>query len=393
MTMFPKIELTDTHLSILEHADRFARQQLHPLQERMDADEWWPDNLMKKIGGAGFLGITAPAEYGGTGLDFFASALVAQAFGKWNPAVCLSWGAHENLCIKSILGNGNDEQKAKYLPGLIDGSKVGAMCLTEPGAGSDAPGGMKTKARRDGDAYILNGTKTFITNGPIADVLLVYAKTAPDRGPNGISAFIVEKGFPGFLVARKMVKMGCRGSQTGELVFEDCQVPVTNLLGEENRGAAIVMSGLDLQRTFFSLLGVGMAERALELCIDHARTRLQFGKPIAEFQLIQAKLANMYTGLEAMRSLAYRVVAIANDLEQVGGSRGELHRLAAAGILFGAESCMRILDDAVQIHGGSGLIWEMEINRLYRAGKLLQIGAGTDELRRLIISGELLRAR
>lgn len=392
MDAFPKIEITADQRQIFEQADRFAREQLHPLQERMDNEEWWPDDLMKKIAGVGLTGITAPEKWGGADLDLFTSSLVAQAFGKWNPAVALSWGASENLCMNNILRNASEELKARYLPGLIDASLMGALALTEPGAGSDALSGMRTTARREGDHYILNGTKIFITNGPIADVILVYAKTTPEQGAKGISAFVVEKGFPGFSVAQKLVKMGWRGSQTGELVFNDCRVPAANLVGMENAGVSIVMSGLNLERAYFATIAVGMAERALDLSLDYARTRRQFGKAIGEFQMIQAKLADMYVGLESMRSFVYRAVAAANDLETGGGGRGEIHKLTAAALLHAGKTCMQILDDAVQIHGGSGLMWEMEINRLYRAGKLLEIGGGTNEVRRIIISGELLKA-
>ena len=392
MDAFPKIEITTDQRQIFEQADRFAREQLHPLQERMDNEEWWPPDLMKKIAGVGLTGITAPEKWGGAALDLFTSALVAQAFGKWNPAVALSWGASENLCMNNILRNASEELKARYLPGLIDASLMGALALTEPGAGSDALSGMRTTARRDGDHYILNGTKIFITNGPIADVILVYAKTAPEFGAKGISAFVVEKGFPGFSVAQKMVKMGWRGSQTGELVFNDCRVPAGNLVGAENAGVSIVMSGLNLERAYFATIAIGMAERALDLSLDYARSRRQFGKAIGEFQMIQAKLADMYVGLESMRSFVYRAVAAANDLETGGGGRGEIHKLTAAALLHAGKTCVQILDEAVQIHGGSGLMWEMEVNRLYRAGKLLEIGGGTNEVRRIIISGELLKA-
>ncbi len=392
MDAFPKIEINTDQRQIFEQADRFAREQLHPLQERMDNEEWWPPDLMKKIAGVGLTGITAPEKWGGADLDLFTSALVAQAFGKWNPAVALSWGASENLCMNNILRNANEELKARYLPGLIDASLMGALALTEPGAGSDALSGMRTTARREGDHYILNGTKIFITNGPIADVILVYAKTAPELGAKGISAFVVEKGFPGFSVAQKMVKMGWRGSQTGELVFNDCRVPAGNLVGAENAGVSIVMSGLNLERAYFATIAVGMAERALDLSLDYARSRRQFGKTIGEFQIVQAKLADMYVGLESMRSFVYRAVAAANDLETGGGGRGEIHKLTAAALLHAGKTCVQILDEAVQIHGGSGLMWEMEVNRLYRAGKLLEIGGGTNEVRRIIISGELLKA-
>jgi isovaleryl-CoA dehydrogenase len=377
--------------AVLEQADRFARERLHPLQARMDEEEWWPEGVMAECAEYGFLGLTAPARFGGAEMDMFSAMLVGQAFAKWNPAFALSWGAHENLCLNNILRNGTAAQLEKWLPGLCSGERIGALGLTEPGAGSDALEGMRTSARRDGDEWVLDGRKLYITNGPIADVLLVYAKTDPAAGAQGISAFIVERESPGFAVAQKLTKMGFRGSPTAELVFDGCRVPAENLLHVENEGVAVVMSGLDLERALIAPICVGMAERALELSIDYARERKQFGRPIASFQMIQAKLADMYTALESMRLLAYATVARCNDLERGGGGRGDIHKLTAASALHAATHCMRVLDDAVQIHGGYGYMWETEVNRLYRAGKLLEIGAGTNEVRRMIIAEELLR--
>jgi isovaleryl-CoA dehydrogenase len=250
---------------------------------------------------------------------------------------------------------------------------------------------MRTTAQLRGDHYVLNGTKIYITNGPVADVLLVYAKTEPERGAQGISAFIVEKDFPGFRVAQKLVKMGFRGSQTGELVFEDCKVPLRNRVGDENRGVRIVMSGLDLERAMVSPVCLGIAERALELSIEYARTRKQFGRPIADFQMIRSKIADMYVWVESMRLFTYQALRAANELEIGGGGRGEIHKITAASVMFAADTMNRVLNEAVQIHGGSGYIWESEVNRLYRSIKLLEIGAGTTEVRKIIISDELLR--
>jgi len=378
--------------AVLDAADKFARKVLAPLSGRMDNEEWWPPEAFSQIGAAGFMGATVPTEYGGAGMDLFSSGLVCQAFARWNPALALSWAAHDNLCVNNIFRNASEAQRRRYLPGLCNGSQIGALGLTEPGAGSDALGGMRTTARRDGDHYVLNGTKIYITNGPVADVLLVYAKSAPERGAKGISAFIVEKGFPGFRVAQKLVKMGFRGSQTGELVFEDCRVPITNLVGPENDGVKIVMSGLDLERALVASLCVGIAERALELSVGYAGTRQQFGKPIGSFQMVQSLLAEMYTETEAMKSLVWRTLADVNDLEIGGGGRGQAHKLTAASILFAGEACNRVLNKAVQVHGGSGYIWESEINRLFRCTKILEIGAGTSEVRKLIIAEELLRS-
>ncbi len=385
-------ELTEDQSQTLGLADEFARKELAPLAKKMDDDEWWPEGLFRRLGAAGYLGLTIPESEGGPGLDLFSSALVGQGFARWNQAVALSWLAHENLCVNNVQRNASPEQKKRYLPGLADGTLVGALGLTEPGAGSDALGGMRTTARRDGDHYVLNGRKLFITNGSIADVLLVYAKTSPELGPRGISAFLVENSSPGFSVAQKLIKMGFRGSPTAELLFDDCRVPVANRVGEENTGVAVVMSGLDLERAVGATLSIGVAERCLQLALDYARQRRQFGRPIGEFQIIQAKLADMYTAIESMKLLAYKALATVNELAIGGGGRGGVHQLTAASILYCAEATSRVAADAVQIHGGSGYMWEMEVNRLYRACKLMEIGAGTSEVRRIIIAEELLRS-
>jgi isovaleryl-CoA dehydrogenase len=357
----------------------------------MDNDEWWPPQVMPALGRMGFLGVTVEPELGGAGSDFFTSGLIAQGLARWNHAVALSYVAHENLCLNNIARNGNQSIRERYLPGLIDGSKIGALGLTEPGAGSDALGSMATTARREGDHYILNGRKLYITNGPVADYLLVYAKTDKAAGAKGISAFVIEKDFPGFQVAQKLDKMGFRGSTTAELVFDDCRVPVENLVGIENKGVAVVMSGLDLERAIVAMINLGMAERAFDLALDYAKTREQFGRKIGDFQMIQAKLADMWTTIETMKTFCYRTLAEANELEEGAGGRGDIHKLTAACILYAAEGCTRVVSDAVQIFGGAGYMRESEVNRLYRASKLLEIGAGTSEVRKLIIAGELLK--
>lgn len=376
---------------ILDNADRFARNELYALSEKMDNEEWWPEDAFPKIGDNGLFGITVPEEYGGAGLDLVAAGLVLQGLARWNHAMALAWVAHDNLCANNIYRNGNDAQRRKYLPDLCSGRKIGALGLTEPGAGSDALGSMRTTARRDGDHYVLNGSKIYITNGPVADVLLVYAKTDKDKGAKGISAFIVEKDMKGFKVAQKLKKMGYRGSQTGELLFEDCRVPAENLVGGENRGVAVVMSGLDLERAMISPLCLGIAERALELSVDYAKTRKQFGKAIGSFQMVQSMLADMYVQVETIRSFTYRVLAAAAPLEIGEGGRGDIHMLTAASVMYAAEATHKVLDLAVQVHGGTGYIWESEINRLFRSTKLMEIGAGTTEVRKMIISGELLK--
>lgn len=377
--------------AILDAADRFARKELAPLSAKMDDEEWWPPHIMRSIGDAGLIGVSVDPQYGGAGMDFFCQALVIQAFARHNASIGLSYSGHENLFINNLDRNGTPQQKAKYLPKCISGEFIGALGMTEPGAGSDAIGGMATTARRDGDSYILNGRKIFITNGPIADVMIVYAKTALDRGAHGVSAFLVEKGFPGFSVAQKLMKMGHRGSPTGELVFDNCRVPVENLLGEENRGIAIMMSGLDLERAIVGSHALGVAERALEITIEYARQRVQFGKPIASFQMVQALLADMYVGVESMRQMVYHTLARCNRLAHSDGGRGEIHKLTAATVLYCGRTLQKICDSAVQVHGGLGYIWETEVNRLYRAAKVFEIGAGTNEVRRLIIAGEMLK--
>jgi isovaleryl-CoA dehydrogenase len=387
----PGFDLSEPQRMMLDQADRFGREALFPLAERMDRDEWWPDHVMPEFGRMGFLGITVPEAFGGAGLDLFTSGLLLQGFSRWNHALALSWVAHENLCLNNIWRNGTDAQRQRYLPALCDGSAIGALGLTEPGAGSDALGSMRTTARRDGADYVLNGTKLYITNGPVADVLLVYAKTDRERGAKGISAFIVEKGYPGFRVAQKLTKMGFRGSPTGELVFDECRVPAENLVGAENAGVAVVMSGLDLERAMIAPICLGIAERALALSIEYANTREQFGRKIGSFQMVQSKLADMYVRVETMRSFTYTVLAAANALEVGAGGRGRIHAQTAASVMYASEAMNRVLDDAVQVHGGIGYIWESEINRLFRSTKLLEIGAGTTEVRKMIIAGELLR--
>ena len=389
-------DLTAEEQQILEETDRFARGELYPLAARMDRDEWWPDDLFPRLGAAGYLGTAVPEEYGGVGSTLVASGLVLQAISRWNHAVAISWVAHENLCLDSLFRNGNEEQRRRYVPGLCRGTSVGALALTEPGAGSDAIGSMRTIARRDGDRYILNGTKLYITNGPIADVFIVYARLDHDRDQQdagrrpSVGAFLVEKGCAGFSTAQKLSKMGFRGSPTGELVFDNCSVPASSLLGGESGGLAVLMGGLDIERAMIAPMCLGIAERALALSVDYAKTRRQFGQPIGSFQMVRAKLADMYVWVETMRCFTYRVLREASQVKAGGGGRGEIHKLTAASVMYAAESLNKILNEALQIHGGSGYIWESEINRLYRANKLAEIGAGTTEIRKLIISDELL---
>ena len=374
---------------VFDLADDFARRELYPLAARMDDEEWWPPEAFGKIAQVGLFGMTVPESDGGVGMDLVSAGAVVQAFGRWNHALALSYVVHDNIVLDNLYRNASPEQRRRYVPDMIAGRKVGALGLTEPGSGSDALGSMRTTARRVGDHYVLNGSKLYITNGPVADVLLVYAKTSPERGAKGISAFIVEKGFEGFKVAEKLTKRGYRGSPTAELVFEDCRVPAENLVGEEDGGVKVVMGGLDIERAMIAPLCLGVAERALELSVDYACTRRQFGQPIGAFQMVQSMIADMYVDVESMRTFAYRTLAECSRWPG-GGGRGELHKLTAASVLFAAEACHRVLDKAIQIHGGSGYIWESEINRLYRSIKLLEIGAGTTQVRKMIIAGEML---
>ena len=385
-----QFQLNAEQQAIFSHADRFARERLYPLAEKMDAEEWWPQDVFPEMGALGMLGTTVDPKYGGAGLDMLSAGLICQAIARSNHALALSWAAHDNLCANNLAQNGSEQLREKYLPGLCNGTLIGALALTEPGAGSDALGSMRTSARKEGDHYVLNGSKLYITNGPVADVILLYAKTDKDAGNRGISAFMVETGFAGFKVAQKLVKMGFRGSQTAELVLQDCRVPVENLVGEENLGVQVVMSGLDFERAMIAPIALGISERALELSIEWSKTREQFGQPLSNFQMIRSKLADMYTWVESMRSFIYQVLSECAEVPAGEAGRGRVHMQAAAAVMYAANACNLVLNEMAQIHGGSGYIWESEANRLYRANKLLEIGAGTTEVRKMIISDGLL---
>jgi isovaleryl-CoA dehydrogenase len=376
--------------SIYDMAYRYAREELFSLCERMDKEDWFPEDAYRALGEHGLLGTTVPQEYGGAGLDVLAQCFICEAMSYWNHSFSASILASENLCINNLVRNANEDQKRTYLPPFCDGSAIGALGMTEPGAGSDALGSMATTARRDGDDYVLNGRKLFITNGPVADVLLVYAKTDLERKQHGISAFIVENTFSGFKVAQKLDKMGWRGSPTGELVFDDCRVPAGNMVGEENSGHVIMMSGLDIERVIAAFYSLGLAQRALDLAVEYSTVRKQFGKAIGNFQMIQAMLADMYTDVETIRALTYQLGREIVDLESGEGGRGAVHKRSAAVLLHAGRATMRVLDGAVQIHGGMGFMNETEANRLYRSGKVMEIGAGTNQVRQMIIARELL---
>lgn len=388
-----QFHLTPDQQAVYDAAFRYAEAQLHPLFARMDDDDWYPVHLMAKLGADGYCGLTAPEDLGGAGMDLMSAGLVAEAFGYWNTNAAFIWGPHENLCLNNILRNGTEDQVARFVPDLCAGRKVGALGLTEPGAGSDALGSMALRAVRDGDDYVLTGRKMFISNGPVADVVLTYAKTAPERGAKGISAFIVDTDRPGFSVAQTLTKMGWRGCPTGELVFDGVRVPGANRLGAENAGVGVVMSGLDIERAFLGLPYIGAAQRCLDLSLDYAATRQQFGQPIGRFQMIQSMLAEMYSLIEAARLSAYRALAACDAMQKGEGGRGSIHMICAASVLQGAEMIGKVTDMAVQIHGGSGFVWETEVNRHYRNARIASLGGGTTEVRKMIIAEELFRAK
>ena len=386
--MSTPFDLTAEQAAFLERADTFAREELYPLAQRMDDEDWFPDGVYQRMGEAGFLGITVPKELGGQGLDVLHAGLVLQALGRWNHALALGYLCHESLCLNTIYRNANDEQRARVLPGLCAGTSVGALAMTEPGAGSDLLGSIALTATRDGDDFVLNGTKKFIGNGPLADIILIMARSDPG---GGLSAFILDTKTEGFEVVRNIEKMGFRGTTWGELELRDCRLPPESLVGDWNRGHRVVMRGLDIERALAAPIGLGIAERALELCVERAKERRQFGKPIGTFQLIQDKLAGIYTRTEAMRTMVYRALTAADQVAFDQGGIGEIHKLTAATVLFAGDELKWILDQALQLWGARGYAWEYEINRLYRAVKVLEIGGGTSEIRKIIIGQELMR--
>lgn len=374
--------LTDEHRLLRDTALAWARKELGPIADDIDRTDEFPPGVFRKLGDLGVLGVTVPREYGGAGADLLSGVLVIESLARVSASVALSYGAHANLCVNNIYANGTEAQRRAYLPKLCSGEHVGALALTEPDAGSDAMG-IRTTARADGDDFVLNGSKMFITNGTIADVFVLYAKTAPEKGAKGITAFIVERGFAGFSVERKLDKWGHRGSPTAELRLDDVRVPRANVLGPVDAGAGIMMRGLDSERVFLAGESIGIGAEALALAVAYARERQQFGQRIGDFQMIQGKLADMYTQVEAARALVYRTAALAES--------APVHKEAAAAILFAAEMSTRVALDAMQVHGGYGYLNELPLGRLVRDAKLLEIGAGTSEIRRLIIGRELMK--
>lgn len=359
----------------------FAEDKVAPLAAEIDRSDRFPIELWPKMGALGLHGITVDEEYGGAGMGYLAHCVAMEEVSRASASVGLSYGAHSNLCVNQIRRNGSEAQKRKYLPKLISGEHVGALAMSEPGAGSDVVS-MRLRADRKGNHWVLNGTKLWITNGHYADTLVVYAKTRPDAGARGITAFLIEKGFAGFRPAQKLDKLGMRGSPTSELVFEDCEVPEENLLGAEGEGVRVLMSGLDYERAVLAAGPLGIMQACLDLVVPYIHDRKQFGQSIGEFQLIQAKIADMYTGMNACKAYVY-AVARACD-------RGQTTRKDAAGaILYAAEKATAMALDAVQILGGNGYINEFPAGRLLRDAKLYEIGAGTSEIRRMLIGREI----
>ncbi|MCA8864792.1 MULTISPECIES: isovaleryl-CoA dehydrogenase [unclassified Halomonas] len=372
----------DDELNMLrEQVNAFAASEIAPRAAEIDRNNEFPNDLWKKFGDMGLLGITVPEEDGGSGMGYLAHCIAMEEISRASASVALSYGAHSNLCVNQIKINATAEQKAKYLPKLISGDHVGALAMSEPGAGSDVVS-MQLRAKQSGDHYILNGNKMWITNGPDADVLVVYAKTDPDAGSKGITAFIIEKGMPGFSTAQKLDKLGMRGSNTCELVFQDCAVPAENILGAEGKGVRVLMSGLDYERTVLAAGPIGIMQAAMDVVMPYIHERKQFNQSIGEFQLVQGKVADMYTTLNACRAYLYAVAGACD--------RGQTSRKDAAGvILYCAEKATQVALDSIQLLGGNGYINEYPTGRLLRDAKLYEIGAGTSEIRRMLIGREL----
>jgi isovaleryl-CoA dehydrogenase len=359
----------------------FADDKIAPRAAEIDRTNQFPRDLWPEMGALGLLGLTVEEEFGGAGMGYLEHCVAMEEISRASASVGLSYGAHSNLCVNQIRLNGTPEQKRRYLPKLISGEHVGALAMSEPGAGSDVVG-MRLRADKHGDRYVLNGSKMWITNGPIAEVLVVYGKTDPDAGPRGITAFLIEQGMKGFSTAQKLDKLGMRGSDTGELVFHDCEVPAENVVGEVGHGVNVLMSGLDYERTVLAAGPLGIMQACLDLVVPYLHERKQFGKPIGEFQLMQGKLADMYVTMNAAKAYVY-TVAKACD-------RGETSRKDAAGcILYAAEKATWMALEAIQCLGGNGYINDYATGRLLRDAKLYEIGAGTSEIRRWLIGREL----
>jgi len=376
------VRLSDEHVMIRDLIRNFTEKEIVPIADKMDREHYFPKEFFHKWGELGILGVTIPAEYDGAGHDPLSQVLIGEELAKGSAGIALTYLAHSNLCVHNLYKNGSEYLRTRYLSPLCRGTQIGALALTEPGAGSDAVG-IQTSAVSEGDHYRLNGTKMFITNGPIADVIIVYTKTDKTKGAHGITAFVVESGYKGFSVSKKLEKMGCNSSPTGELVMEDCLVPSRNILGKVNEGVSVMMSGLDTERVVVAAVSLGIAEAAFEASIKYAKERVQFGRSISQFQLIQAKLADMYTGIEAARLMIY-------DTAKRSLDEHKLRKESAAAVLFAAEMATKTCLEAIQIHGGYGYMLEYPVNRYLRDAKIMEIGAGTSEIRRLLIAREIL---
>ncbi len=369
--------------ALRDSARAFADDKIAPLAAEIDRDDQFPRKLWPQMGELGLHGITVSEEFGGADMGYLAHCVAMEEISRASASIGLSYGAHSNLCINQIHRWGTEDQKRRYLPKLVSGEHVGSLAMSETEAGSDVVS-MRLKAERKGDHYVLNGTKMWITNGHEADTLVVYAKTDMSAGPRGITAFLIEKGFKGFRPAQKLDKLGMRGSPTSELVFEDCEVPEENILGRLNDGVTVLMSGLDYERAVLAAGPVGIMQAAIDLVLPYARERKQFGKPIGEFQLVQGKLADIYSAMNASRAYVYAVARACDN--------GRITRQDAAGaILFAAERATQVALDAIQLLGGSGYVNESPAGRLLRDAKLYEIGAGTSEIRRMLIGRELVK--
>lgn len=361
---------------------RWAQDRLGPIAGRVDRENVFPAELWREMGELGLLGITVPEEFGGTGMGYLAHTVAVEEIARVSPSISLSYGAHSNLCVNQLKLNGTDEQKRKYLPKLCSGEHVGALAMSEEGAGSDVVG-MKLRAEKRNGYYVLNGSKYWITNGPDADTLVVYAKTDPESGSKGITAFIVEKGIKGFTQGPHFDKLGMRGSNTGELIFDNAEVPFENVLGAEGKGVRVLMSGLDYERLVLSGIGTGIMAACLDAVLPYARERRQFGQPIGNFQLMQGKIADMYVAMNTAKAYVYEVAKACDA--------GKVTRQDAAGaVLYASEQAMVQAHQAVQALGGAGFLNDSTVSRLFRDAKLMEIGAGTSEIRRMLIGRELM---